>query len=176
MMPLCAPSLAYLGVTNAFAPLRLLPRSARDKDAEILALRHQITVLRRHLDGQRIRFQQRPAEWYVLDMQERSWGGLVAHNEQGFNIGKPPYGYRVVAEAHPVPAKAAEGKVKRRLVSDPVRGPAVTHIFAWRTAQKLSYDEIAQRLNADPDRYPPPEPIPGRGRRAIGAWTKGLHA
>ncbi|MER7928635.1 hypothetical protein ABTY96_36750 [Streptomyces sp. NPDC096057] len=37
--------LAYLTVTNAFALLRLLPVSDRDKDAEILALRHQITVL-----------------------------------------------------------------------------------------------------------------------------------
>ena len=41
--------LAYLGVTNAFAMLRLLPMSDRDKDAEILALRHQITVLERQL-------------------------------------------------------------------------------------------------------------------------------
>ena len=32
--------LAYLGVTNMFALLRLLPISNRDKDAEILALRH----------------------------------------------------------------------------------------------------------------------------------------
>jgi hypothetical protein len=30
--------LAYLGVTNAFALLRLLPVSSKDKDAEILAL------------------------------------------------------------------------------------------------------------------------------------------
>lgn len=37
--------LAYLGVTNTLALLRLLPMSARDKDAEILALRHQIMVL-----------------------------------------------------------------------------------------------------------------------------------
>jgi hypothetical protein len=36
--------LAYLGVTNAFAVLRLLPMSNRDKDVEILALRHQITA------------------------------------------------------------------------------------------------------------------------------------
>ncbi|MFE9751136.1 hypothetical protein ACFYOT_40045 [Saccharothrix saharensis] len=36
--------LAYLGVTNAFALLRLLPISDRGKDTEILALRHQITV------------------------------------------------------------------------------------------------------------------------------------
>ncbi|KAK1177988.1 integrase core domain-containing protein [Streptomyces sp. NBS 14/10] len=48
--------LAYLAVTNAFALLRLLPMSDRDKDAEILALRHQITVLERQLDGARVRF------------------------------------------------------------------------------------------------------------------------
>ncbi|WP_245718998.1 hypothetical protein [Micromonospora rhizosphaerae] len=48
--------LAYLGVTNALAMLRLLPMSDRAKDAEILALRHQITVLQRQLHGQKIRF------------------------------------------------------------------------------------------------------------------------
>lgn len=42
--------LAYLGVTNAFTLLRLLPMSNRDKNLEIPALRHQITVLQRHLD------------------------------------------------------------------------------------------------------------------------------
>ncbi|MEV7864377.1 integrase, partial [Streptomyces hirsutus] len=47
---------AYLGMTNAFAMLRLLPMSDREKDVEILALRHQIAVLERHLDGQRVRF------------------------------------------------------------------------------------------------------------------------
>ena len=34
--------MAYLGVTHVFALLRLLPMSSRDKDAEILALRHQL--------------------------------------------------------------------------------------------------------------------------------------
>jgi hypothetical protein len=48
--------LAYLGITNAFALLRLLPGSDRDKDPEILALRHQLAVLQRQLDGQRVRF------------------------------------------------------------------------------------------------------------------------
>jgi transposase InsO family protein len=50
------PRLAYLAVTNALAMLRLLPMSDRAKDVEILALRHQITVLQRQLHGQRIRF------------------------------------------------------------------------------------------------------------------------
>jgi putative transposase len=48
--------LAYLGVTNVFAFLRLLPVSDRDKDVEILALRHQITVLQRQLGTNRPRF------------------------------------------------------------------------------------------------------------------------
>jgi putative transposase len=48
--------LAYLGVTNMFALLRLLPMSNQDKDAEILALRHQLLVLQRQLDPGRARF------------------------------------------------------------------------------------------------------------------------
>ncbi|WP_196450873.1 helix-turn-helix domain-containing protein [Planomonospora sp. ID82291] len=49
--------LAYLAVTNTFAALRLLPMGDREKDAEILALRHQITVLERQLSiGTRVRF------------------------------------------------------------------------------------------------------------------------
>jgi hypothetical protein len=48
--------LAYLTITNAFAMLRLLPMSDRDKDAEILALRHQITVLERQLGAGRVKF------------------------------------------------------------------------------------------------------------------------
>ncbi|MFI9846928.1 hypothetical protein ACIHFD_58620 [Nonomuraea sp. NPDC051941] len=47
--------LAYLTVANTFATLRLLPTSGRDKDIEILALRHQITVLERQLAGSRAR-------------------------------------------------------------------------------------------------------------------------
>jgi transposase len=51
-------------VTNALAMLRLLPMSDRAKDAEILALRHQITVLERQLHGQKIRFS--PADRALL--------------------------------------------------------------------------------------------------------------
>jgi putative transposase len=56
MMPAVLLRLAYLGVTNALALLRLLPMSDSGKDAEILALRHQITVLERQLHGEKIRF------------------------------------------------------------------------------------------------------------------------
>ncbi len=39
-----------------FALLRLLPMSNRDKDAEILALRHQLSVVQRQLGPSRVRF------------------------------------------------------------------------------------------------------------------------
>jgi len=55
--------LAYLGVTNTLALLRLLPMSDRDKDAEILAPRHQIMVLERQLHGEQIRFTPADRAW-----------------------------------------------------------------------------------------------------------------
>jgi putative transposase len=56
--------LAYLGVTNALAMLRLPLMSDRAKDAEILALRHQIAVRERQLGGATVRFT--PAERALL--------------------------------------------------------------------------------------------------------------
>lgn len=48
--------LAYLAETNGLAMLRLLPMGDRDKDVEILALRHQVTILQRQLGTARVRF------------------------------------------------------------------------------------------------------------------------
>jgi putative transposase len=48
--------LAYLTVTNTFAVMRLLPMSDRDKDTEILALRHQLAMLQRRLGNEKARF------------------------------------------------------------------------------------------------------------------------
>ncbi|GGT16574.1 hypothetical protein ACFFV7_53700 [Nonomuraea spiralis] len=49
--------LAYLTVTNTFAALRLPPTGDRDKDVEILALRHRIIVLERRLGADtRVKF------------------------------------------------------------------------------------------------------------------------
>jgi hypothetical protein len=39
--------LAYLAVTNAFSFIRLLPMRDREKEVEILVLRHQLTILQR---------------------------------------------------------------------------------------------------------------------------------
>jgi putative transposase len=66
--------LAYLGITHAFALPRLLPGSDRDKGAEILALRHQLAVLHRHLSGQRVRFEPADRAWLaaLLSMLPRA--------------------------------------------------------------------------------------------------------
>ena len=46
--------LAYLALTNTFALIRMLPMSDRDKDVEILTLRHQLAVPQR----------KEPPEWW----------------------------------------------------------------------------------------------------------------
>ena len=105
-------------------------------------------------------------------MLELSWKGFKQHIAQGWNIGKPPYGYLAERHPHPVKAKREEGLTKHRLVIDPARGPVVTQIFAWRAMERLSYQHIADRLNTDLDRYPPPVPVKRETyNTAIGAWT-----
>ena len=115
------------------------------------------------------RVKQAISEWYVLNMLEMSWEGFVQHTIQGWNIGKPPYGYVPDKVPHPVPARRAEGRTKHRLVPDPVRGPVITRIFQMRAVERLSYDAIADRLNTDPAANPPPEPVDPA--RAVGRWT-----
>ncbi|MFD8762784.1 integrase core domain-containing protein [Streptomyces mirabilis] len=46
--------LPYLALTSMFTLIRLLPMGDRDKDAEILALRHQLVVLQRQIDRPRL--------------------------------------------------------------------------------------------------------------------------
>jgi site-specific DNA recombinase len=114
------------------------------------------------------RIKQGLAEWYVLEVLEKSRDGLCEHTRQGYNIGRPPYGYLAERVPHPVPAKRSQGATKSRLRLDPVRAPVVAQIFAWRVTEQLGYRTIASRLNADPGRYPPP--IPNRPQAAKGVW------
>ncbi len=117
------------------------------------------------------RVKQGIAEWYAVQMMEASWDGLRTHTQQGWNVGRPPYGYLPDKVPHPVPAKAADGRCKTRLVPDPVRGPAITQIFAWRVTERLGYGDIADRLNADRERYPPPESL-NPNFRGRNAWCR----
>ncbi|MGW7423653.1 recombinase family protein [Streptomyces sp. NPDC054813] len=117
------------------------------------------------------RVKQAVSEWYVLQMLELSWDGFIEHVSQGWNVGKPPYGYLAEKVPHPIPARRAEGRTKHRLIPDPPRASAVTHIFQLRGLDKLGYDAIADRLNLDIAAYPPPEPT--RPDVALGRWSGG---
>jgi site-specific DNA recombinase len=115
------------------------------------------------------RVKQGISEWYVLEMLEKSRGGFEQHTQAGFNIGQAPYGFLAEKTPHPVPARRAEGRSKTRLALDPHRAPVVEQIYSWRIDEKLGYRAIADRLNRDPDRYPPP--LPTDPARAVGAWS-----
>ncbi|WP_171050060.1 recombinase family protein [Nocardia cyriacigeorgica] len=115
------------------------------------------------------RVKQGVAEFYVLEMLEKSWDGFAVHTEAGFNVGKPCYGYRAKHVPHPVPAKRAKGQKKTLLEPDPMRGPVVQRMFRWRCDERLTYQQIADRLNDDLVSNPPP--IPVDPATAAGKWT-----
>ncbi len=117
------------------------------------------------------RINQSVAEYEVWQTLESSWGGLCTHIRDGWNIGKPPHGYRAKILRHPNPAKADRGATKTRLEPDGLRGETVTQMAHWRYYRKLGYGAIAEALNADPERWPPPEPV-GGAHRARGAWGR----
>lgn len=61
------------------------------------------------------------AEYEVLKTLEQSWGGLCTHVREGWNIGKPLYGYKGKTYRHPNPAKAEKGMTTTRLEPDDAR-------------------------------------------------------
>jgi site-specific DNA recombinase len=107
------------------------------------------------------RVKQSVAEWYRLQIKEAAWKGLREHAMDGWNIGRPPYGYAGERHPHPAPEKAAQGRTKTRLVADPVRAAAVAQIFRWRTVQHLGVTTITARLAGNPGTYPAPDPERG---------------
>ncbi len=115
------------------------------------------------------RVKQGVAEWYVLEMLEKSWGGFEVHTRQGFNVGRPPYGYAAKKVPHPVAARREQGATKHVLIPDEVRGPVVQAIFEIRIGERVGYQEIADRLNTDLERNP--APVATAKSRTVGRWT-----
>jgi len=130
-----------------------IPLFATDEPADIAGVNSTSLLVRRVKQG--------VAEWYKLQLKEKTWKGFVEHSAEGWNIGFPPHGYAADRRPHPNPAKAAQGRTKTRLILDPATAPAVAAIFTWRTVDKLGVPTIAGRLNADPAAYPPPGGKPG---------------
>lgn len=70
----------------------------------------------------------------------------------------------------PEPREGREGKTKSRLEPNGKRSETVTQIALWRYHEGLGYNTIADRLNADLERYPPP--VAPSKSRARGAWSE----
>ncbi|MGH2904715.1 MAG: recombinase family protein, partial [Solirubrobacteraceae bacterium] len=105
------------------------------------------------------RVKQGIAEWYVRDLMEKSRKGMEESVRQGWHTGgRAPYGYMLEEHPHPNPSKAREGKHKHRLILDPVRGPIVVMIFEDYCVRLLGLGEICDKLNRNPELYPPPIP------------------
>jgi len=131
-----------------------IPLFATDEPIDIGGMNATTLLVRRVKQG--------IAEWYRFQIREKAWKGLREHSLAGWNIGPAPYGYLAEKVPHPVAFRAAQGRTKSRLVTDPQRAPVVARIFAWRVEGRLGLPAIAARLNAGPDACPPP-----RGQ----AWT-----
>ncbi|MGH3182573.1 MAG: recombinase family protein, partial [Streptosporangiaceae bacterium] len=125
-----------------------IPLFATDEPAVIEGMNATTVLVRRMKQG--------VAEWFRLQLKEKTWKGLVEHALDGWNIGAPPYGYAADRIPHPVPVKASQGRTKTRLALDPARAAVVEQIFTWRVVHKLGMPAIAARLNASPARYPAP--------------------
>jgi site-specific DNA recombinase len=126
-----------------------IPLFATDEPIDIGGMNSTTLLVRRVKQG--------VAEWYRFQIKEKAWKGLREHSLAGWNIGPAPYGYTAETVAHPVAFKAAQGRRKSRLITDPGRAPVVAQIFTWRTEGKLGTPTITDRLNADPGAYPPPK-------------------
>jgi site-specific DNA recombinase len=125
-----------------------VPLFGTDEPIDVTGMNSTTVLIRRVKQG--------VAEWFRLQLKEKTWKGLREHSLAGWNIGPAPYGYLAVRVPHPVAYKAAQGRTKTRLALDPERAPVVAQMFAWRTTGKLGVGTITKRLNADLAAYPPP--------------------
>ena len=130
-----------------------IPLFATDEPADITGISPTTILVRRIKQG--------VAEWFRLQLKEKTWKGLKEHTAEGWNLGPVPYGYLPDRVPHPNPFKAAQGHTKTRLLLDPDRAPIVVQIYTWRTVDKLGVNAIVARLNADPATYPPADPAAG---------------
>ena len=125
-----------------------IPLLATDEPIDIAGMNATTILVRRVKQG--------IAEWFRFQLKEKAWAGFTEHTMDGFNIGPAPYGYAAHRIPHPSPVKAGQGKTKTRLMLDPDKAAVVRRIYEWRVIDRLGMHTIANRLNADPAKYPPP--------------------
>ena len=111
------------------------------------------------------------ARGYLHELKVKSRQGIEAAARQGRHAGgKPLYGYRFREISHPNPHRDRQGRKQKVLEPDSVRAPIVRMIFEDYVARGMSLGDLQAKLNADLQRFPPPEsPDP---RRRTGRWGR----
>lgn len=115
------------------------------------------------------RINQSIAEYEVLNTLEQSWGGLCTHVREGWNIGKPCYGYRAKTFRHPNPMKATKGQTKTRLDPDGNRGETVPRSRCGATTRTSATTPSPSASTPTPPRTRPPSPPARNAPAAPGA-------
>lgn len=111
------------------------------------------------------------ARGFLHELKVKSRQGIETAARQGRHAGGAAlYGYRFRELPHPNPHRASQGRKMRVLEPDPVRAPIVRMIFEDYVVHGLSYPQICEKLNADIERFPPPE-SPDPARRT-GLWGR----
>ena len=101
---------------------------------------------------------------------------------RGMVFGSLPLGYT----GEVVPGEFTKRKLpRRRIIIDPETGPWIERIFRWFAEDRLSLDEIARRLNDDPNSPAPNKSLTGWWSHALvrrhltlavykGSWAYGI--
>jgi hypothetical protein len=84
----------------------------------------------------------------------RARHAMVELVRAGYQIGRPPYGYRTMHIR--ITNRTGLRKLRTILVPGWQTAAVVAQIFYWRAEQRLSFTAIARRLNSDLPRYPTP--------------------
>ena len=72
-----------------------IPLFATDEPADITGISSTTILVRRVKQG--------VAEWFRLQLKEKTWKGLKEHTAEGWNLGTVPYGYLPDRVPHPNP-------------------------------------------------------------------------
>ena len=94
---------------------------ATDEPADITGISPTTILVRRVKQG--------VAEWFRLQLKEKTWKGLKEHTAKGGTSAPSPTGTSRTGSPHPNPSKAAQGLTKTRLILDPDRAPIVAQIY-----------------------------------------------
>ena len=117
-----------------------IPLFATDEPAHIDGVNATTVLVRRMKQG--------VAEWFRLQLKEKTWKGLVEHSLDGWNIGTAPYGYTRGPDPAPRPGQSQPGPHQDPPGPGPGPRPgrgADLHLAHRRQARHADHRRPAQR-------------------------------